>query len=317
MKKLRLTGLLLALLLLAGGCAQTLLREDIVYERLPPVDPAMGVETREQVTLYFRLREEVLLAPVYRTIDIGPRDNPARMVLEQLLAGPQEAETHVESILPAGTELLDVVRRAGLAEVTFSREFLRAGMLGSREENLRRQRLCVYAVVNSLCSLPEVESVQILVDTDGSGVGAQVPPFLLGFEEGELSAPVVGPLKRESAITATPQVVAELALQHLQEGSFQQAQGLLLGVSGSAPPEAAELEQVFTTQIRLQSYAVRGFSIKDLGRNEAKLDLVWEDAAGVSHSRQEAVVYMRADQGLQKLEYPSLLQAFQIAEETP
>lgn len=317
MKHTKLMALLLVLLLAAGGCTRTLIREDATYERLPPVDPAMGMETREQVTLYFQMAGESLLAPVYRSISVGSRDNPAKEVLEQLLSGPLEQEQYVESTLPAGTVLLDVVRREGLVEVTFSREFLRAGMLGSREENLRRQRLCVYAVVNSLCSLQGVESVQILVDTGGSGVGAQVPPFLLGFDEGELTTQVVGPLKRENALTATPQAVAEMALRHLQEGNFVRAQELLLGAEGGTPPETGELEQVFTTEIHLQSFAVRGFSIKDMGGNEAKLDLDWQDAAGLVHSRREVVVYMRADHGLQKLEYPSLLRAFQDAEETP
>lgn len=317
MKHTRWMVLLLAVLLAAGGCTQTLIREDAVYERLPPVDPSMGMETREQITLYFQMAGEELLAPVYRSINVGARDNSAKMVLEQLISGPTEQERHVEATLPAGTVLLDVVRREGLVEVTFSREFLRAGMLGSREENLRRQRLCVYAVVNSLCSLQGVESVQILVDTDGSGAGAQVPPFLLGFAEGELSTQVVGPLKRENALTATPQAIAEMTLRHLQEGNFLRAQELLLGVEGGAPPEVLELEQVFTTEVFLQSYAVRGFSIKDTGANEAKLDLTWEDAAGVAHSRREVIVYMRADHGLQKLEYPSLLRAFQDAEEAP
>ncbi len=81
----------------------------------------------------------------------------ARSALEELLRG--EVPRGCDRPLPPGTELLGISMQDGVATVDFS-EDLRKGFKGGSDN----EQVTVYAIVNTLTSLPTIERVQILVE---------------------------------------------------------------------------------------------------------------------------------------------------------
>jgi spore germination protein GerM len=108
-------------------------------------------------TVYFArvVEGKLRLVPVRR--ELPPGLGVARESLRELTAG--EVPAGCERPLPSGTRLLGVTVTDGLATVDFSQQLLSGFQGGSDNEGV-----VVYAIVNTLTSLPTVERVQILVE---------------------------------------------------------------------------------------------------------------------------------------------------------
>jgi spore germination protein GerM len=86
-----------------------------------------------------------------------PGEAPAQAAVRELLSG--EVPFGCERPLPPGTRLLGVRVEKGVATADFSRELQRNFQGGSDSE-----AVVIYAIVNTLNSLPTVERTQILVE---------------------------------------------------------------------------------------------------------------------------------------------------------
>lgn len=82
-----------------------------------------------------------------------------QMVLLQLIKGPKEYEMEegLQSAIPSNTVLNNVTTKEGVCYVDFSKEFL-TPVEGVNEE------VSIYAVVNSLVELSNINKVQIMID---------------------------------------------------------------------------------------------------------------------------------------------------------
>lgn len=107
--------------------------------------------------LYFRREGSGVLGFELRIFQVTESDSPAQAVLEGLLAGPQDEG--LVSVLPQGLELREVRVDDGVCYVDFSSVLLEQIPVDQDE-----QRLVIYSVVNTLCSLDTVEKVQLLVE---------------------------------------------------------------------------------------------------------------------------------------------------------
>jgi spore germination protein GerM len=94
------------------------------------------------------------LYPVSRGVSA---ESPARAALEELISG--ELPAGCTRPLPAGTTLRGIRADNGLVTADFSPELASNFQGGSDNEGV-----AVYAIVNTLTSLPGVKQVQILVD---------------------------------------------------------------------------------------------------------------------------------------------------------
>jgi len=122
---------------------------------LPPEAPAETVEVR----LFFEsVASGKLEAEVRKVARYASLAEQGRKVLEELLAGPEDAG--FVSPLPQGTRLLGFyVDDTGCAYADFSREFVRNHPGGTYGE-----LLTVYAVVNTLTvNFPKIKQVKFLV----------------------------------------------------------------------------------------------------------------------------------------------------------
>ena len=99
-----------------------------------------------------------LLAESTRLVNLSETPATARGLISATLDGPEVWETGLTRVAPEGVsggELLGVTVGDGRAVVNFSARFYEAcqALSAAQERNL------AYALVNSLCTLPEVRSV--------------------------------------------------------------------------------------------------------------------------------------------------------------
>ncbi len=107
------------------------------------------------LTLYFPDDQVMYLHPEKRVVP--GTATPAREMVRQLLKGPRTKG--LISAIPAGTELLDIDIKGGVAYVDFSRDLVRNAPGGSAGE-----AMTIYSVVNSLTTFPAVKKVKFLVE---------------------------------------------------------------------------------------------------------------------------------------------------------
>lgn len=146
----------LALLLVAGGCGSK------ASERTKPQKtnmPQVNTEpkaTKEKVTLYFGDKEAMYLIPEEREVAKGSKPIE-QVIVEELIKGPRNPELSVT--IPKEARLLSIKVDNGVAYVDFSKEIQTKHWGGSAGE-----AMTIYSVVNSLAQVPGIKQVQFLVE---------------------------------------------------------------------------------------------------------------------------------------------------------
>ncbi len=147
------------------------------------IDPAdTQIDEKTTVKLYFPNSGNAVLEKESRSVEMQKSLSPERAVLNELISGPSNKE--LSPAVPAGTKLLGVETKDGVCFVNFSTEFVANAGSGSMETTL-----ILYSVVNSLCELENVESVQILVNGE---TGVEFGNFVLDIPYDANSAYISG-----------------------------------------------------------------------------------------------------------------------------
>lgn len=115
---------------------------------------------KAELRLYFANEDGTKLRPVSRDVVYSSNISMERLVVEQLLAGPQKDENAYAVINPA-TTIQSVTVKDGICYVSLGASFW------NKTSNVS-QDVMVYAIVNSLAELSGVNKVQITVDTQGA-----------------------------------------------------------------------------------------------------------------------------------------------------
>ncbi len=119
------------------------------------------------------LREEGGLAVEHRELLVPSGSSPESVLLQALLAGP-ETES-LSAPLSGEARVIDLwVNDSGICYLNFD-----AAFLSDQPASASQARLTLYAIVNTLCQLPNVDAVAFLVEgesiPDYGGVAADVP----------------------------------------------------------------------------------------------------------------------------------------------
>lgn len=120
-------------------------------------DIALSAEDNIQIELYFPEKDGEKLVLENRTVDAQQALSLEKTVVSELIKGT--SDTELSGAIPEGTKLLNIETKDGICYVNFSSEFKTKTSSGSSATTL-----ALYAVVNSLCKLENVECVQILID---------------------------------------------------------------------------------------------------------------------------------------------------------
>jgi len=193
-----------ALLAALSGCTQVTIREDSVYEALPPVDPDDGIYQEQNVNVYFRQKGQQRLLDDMRAVTVRPNESREMAVMRALIQGPPANSVSHEAIVPQGTRLVSMSFEDRILYVTLSVEFITGSLGGETEEEAAQlRRLSTYAVVNSLLAVGNADRVLILIDVDGKGMGTRLRRLQFGFvDDPEQQMQFVEPMEFESGVLA-------------------------------------------------------------------------------------------------------------------
>lgn len=118
------------------------------------------VKTR--LHLYFTDKTGKVLRDAYRSVVYNSSMSMERLVLEQLIAGPNNNDSFSPTLNP-DTEIISVTERDDICYVNLSAA-CQKGLEGVEPE------VALYSIVNSLTDLPQVSKVQISIDGDPDAV---------------------------------------------------------------------------------------------------------------------------------------------------
>lgn len=103
----------------------------------------------------------------------------ARLLLEQLLAGPEQIEgvntSDVRQTIPEGTIINSLTLRDNVCYIDFSKQFLDV-------QAEVKSEIVIYSIVNTLCELSEVNRVQFTVDGEPHARYGDMEGFDVPFE---------------------------------------------------------------------------------------------------------------------------------------
>ncbi|MFR8104486.1 MAG: GerMN domain-containing protein [Clostridia bacterium] len=110
------------------------------------------------VTLYFQNKENATLMPEARIIDVKElAQNPYEKLVQLLMEGPKSEK--LEKTIPEGTKLNSSILKGDILILDFSKEFIE-----NCKEGEEAEKNVVYAIVNTLTELTEVNSIKITID---------------------------------------------------------------------------------------------------------------------------------------------------------
>ncbi len=115
------------------------------------------ISENTELLLYFSDADSRFLLMEKRTIPLTKKEDLPRIVVEELLKGPDSAG--MVQAIPEGTDLLDLNVENGTCYVDFNSDFFR-----NRPRDERAEQLAILSIVNSLCELDEVSQVQFYVE---------------------------------------------------------------------------------------------------------------------------------------------------------
>lgn len=109
------------------------------------------------LALYFSNRAGSKVVRETRNVHYSSNTTLERVVMEQLLSGPMNGQ--LLPILPADVNVLDIKVEDDTCTVNLSKEFLNV-----RNDESMLPEVVIYAIVNSLCDVLNVENVQFQVE---------------------------------------------------------------------------------------------------------------------------------------------------------
>lgn len=337
---LRLAFAALALSFLMSGCASfstSVIKEDSVKEDLPEIDPDAGAVKEVQVKLFYRLTEEAYLVGVTGNITVLSNERVEKAIISELLNGTPPLTNNISSVIPEGTEVVDVTQDGSILYVTLSGEFLTNETVDraaeeskpyleknmiSQEEYYRRiatataetytvRRLTVCSIVNAITLYNPDVRVQILVDTENTGTGQRVSRSELGFERiTGLDSDLMEPMEYNEAAVATPANIADCALTRIMNGELDKAYRLFAETEsgGLQKPTYADFETEMSGICTISAYEITDCELdEDEGHASVHVDMTVTDADGTERELKDAVITMKSEGNIYKLGYSAFL----------
>ena len=139
------------------------------YGVLSISDIALNTEDNTTINLYFPDKNGEGLRLEKRTVNVQQTLSLEKTVVSELIKGPENKG--LAPSVPEGTKLLNIETKDNVCYVNFSSEFRSKTSSGSAATTL-----ILYSVVNSLCALKNVSSVQILINGE---TGVEFGNFVL------------------------------------------------------------------------------------------------------------------------------------------
>ena len=283
------------------------------------ISPNVLTETFESgiKTLYYRMNNEMLLAPVLVQYGLPMNTSKEEQLIEALIAGPPGDKHELMGVIPQETRLVSIHSRDGYLEVTLSKEFLSVASdvpdnwqeIPSLSKAVYEQRrLATYSIINSITELGEYSRVLILIDLSGDGNGQRVNRSQFGLLYGEEDAPIE-PLRRDPTLIISPAKACEKVFDAIIAQQIETAMQFLYFGEEGVPSAQSIADELYLSGISSYSLNPYGDTILRLDGQRAVLCV---DYASVSYStgnRSEHFAYplvARLVDNVWRIDYASL-----------
>lgn len=138
-----------------------------------------GATQDKYVTLFFSDVSGMGMKEVTAKLTYDMTEPLARLLIKQLLAGPEMMEgvntSDVRAAIPEGTTLNSLTIRDNVCYVDFSKEF-------ANVQAEVKSEIVIYSIVNTLCELPDINRVQFTVDGEQKEAYGDTKEFDHPFE---------------------------------------------------------------------------------------------------------------------------------------
>lgn len=334
MKRIDYKGLLAliiaVLMLLCAGCSNGVIKEDSVHEDLPPIDPEAGIAKDIRAKLYYRLSDEAYLVGVSASITVYAGEQEERAMIRALMEGTPPLSGNISSVIPEGTEIVDVALEGGILYVTLSSDFFTTSIVdeavsdgsrlldggfitaseyearvdAARQEMYLTRRLAAQSIVNTITANDSDVRVQLLFEINGTAT--RVNRTELGLEAyGSGSNDLVEPMSFDESDVITASAVVECVLEHIRSGEYDKAYPLIAEVEqGRAQkPDYASFETRMAELNKIISFTVRSEKAATNGTEMAvTLDITTE-----GESARRLTLTLKSEGSIYKLGYESLI----------
>lgn len=149
MKKIFLVSIIILIVAFMWGCSMgignTKKSSDMLQE---------NTSTKQKINLYFTNKDSSKILSETREVNVEDKKKLPEIAIQELLMGPVNIE--MKKALPEGTKLLDIDQEGTVVVVNFSKEYYNTGDIG--------EIVARFSVVNTLCDLPDIQKVKILVE---------------------------------------------------------------------------------------------------------------------------------------------------------
>ena len=154
--------IIIVILLIVGGIGTFLVLNNNKEQPINEIEPQEEISDEQMrntiVTLYYQNKETKELMPEGRMVDAKELlKDPYATLMKLLIEQPKNEK--LQSTIPQGTRILKAELKGDTVYLDLSKEFIDNHTGGMEEENTT-----IYAIVNTLTELNEVNKVKILIN---------------------------------------------------------------------------------------------------------------------------------------------------------
>ena len=239
--------LIICVLLSLSSCRSGGIFERISESKeLPQPNPYDGISYMTRVPLYYRFMDSEYLLPVMREIKMHSNEMPEAAVLRALISGVGTDDVYT-SVIPPSTELVNMVLNGEILFVTLNSAFTDSKNYNDEYE----KSIAVCEILNTLTKSSSY-SVQILIDSNNTGIGEVVSYEDLGFDEGyDRDNDYFPAALFTNSIVATPQAEFLYAMEALKNGDYKKAAYLFVDEQNKTDITAQKLLSFFEYRVIL------------------------------------------------------------------
>ncbi len=309
MKKRWLILILAGVLLLAASCGDGG-GEPV---EINPQSDAASKQTMN-VNLYFGSSSYGDLVCETRSIEIPVNESVESVIINELIKGSTVSSTEFRAVINPNTTVVSTSETGDVLFVTLSQEFLDWSWLPSSataQTSLDTVKYTsVYSIVNTIIELGSYSRVQLLVDTDGSGMGQRIRRSEVGFS----GDGILEPLDRNGDIVLTPSNTMRRIFDSVISREYETAYGYV-AYNDDDGTEKDDLD-TFSAALRdfqpsLESYEVRDSVLGADGASAVVMvDYTIREVGQEPEERTNIPVTLKRENGVWKISYTNFEKVF-------
>lgn len=320
------------LLLLLVGCMKPEEEETLpemtataaaATDDLPDINPwaSQAPMTQKEVTLYYRMQDEDLLAGETRVIYLLQDKRLEERLIEVLIEGPSPSHMELGGLFSSDTQVR-VWSSGTLLTVQLSRAFLYPPAEaptfwendpGWKAEVLMRRRLALASIVNTITETTEYTAVQFFLQDSAEN---QTGRRLLRSElyEGAEADAMLTPMVHSEHMILTHYNTANLIMQSWTEKDFARMYRFVSQETGTRPTDATFLSEMMERGRSLINFLVSAGSVSEDGQR-AIVEITYQYLDGGEDNIivQNYPLALVRENGVWKITYAELIRLMEAA----